>query len=82
MATGGLESTLARMRKTPQDLADYNNEIQQLIDNQFVEKADMEYEGHQTYVPHHPIYRRDKHTIKIRPVFDGAEKSKYGPSLN
>lgn len=64
MATGRLESTLARMRKTPQDLANYSNEIQQLIDNQFVDKADMEFEGYHTYVPHHPIYRRDKYTKK------------------
>jgi hypothetical protein len=30
------------MRKTPQDLANYSNEIQQLIDNQFVDKAPIE----------------------------------------
>jgi hypothetical protein len=24
----------------------------------------------------------DKNTTKIRPVFDGAAKSKFGPSLN
>jgi hypothetical protein len=61
---------------------DYEKEIQQLIDNQFVEVADLEYDGHHTYLPHHPVYRRDKNTTKIRPVFDGAAKSKYGPSLN
>ncbi len=82
LTAGKLESTLARLRKTPQDLADYSNEIQQLIDKQFVEKADMEFDGHYTYVPHHPVFRRDKQTTKIRPVFEGAAKSKYGPSLN
>lgn len=69
MATRRLESPLARMRKTPQDLANYSNEIQQLIDSQLVDNAYMEFEGHHTYVPHHPIYRRDKYTKKILPVF-------------
>ena len=61
---------------------DYEKDFQQLIDNQFVEVADLEYDGHHTYLPHHPVYRRDKNTTKIRPVFDGAAKSKYRPSLN
>jgi hypothetical protein len=81
LTAGRLESTLARLRKTPQDLADYSYEIQQLIDKKFVEEADMEYDGHHTYVPNHPVFRRDKNTSKIRPVFDGAAKSKFGPSL-
>jgi hypothetical protein len=42
----------------------------------------MEFDGHNTYVPHHPVYRRDKFTKKVLPVFDGAKKSKYGTSLN
>jgi hypothetical protein len=42
-----------------------------------VEEADMEYDGHHTYVPNHPVFRRDKNT-----VFHGAAKSKFGPSLN
>jgi hypothetical protein len=50
---------------------DYEKEIQQLIDNQFVEVADLDYDGHHTYLPHHPVYRRDKNTTKIRLVFDG-----------
>jgi hypothetical protein len=61
---------------------DYEKEIQQLIENQFVEVADLEYDGHHTYLPHHPVYRRDKNPTKIRPVFDGVAKSKYGPRLN
>jgi hypothetical protein len=47
-----------------------------------VEKADLEFYGHHTYVPHHPVYRRDKFTTKVRRVFDGEKKSKYGTSLN
>ncbi len=43
LATRRLESTLVRLRRSPQDLADYEKEIKQLIDNQFFEVADMEY---------------------------------------
>ena len=82
MASCRIDSTLVRLRKNPQDLADYDKAIQQLITNQFVDKADMEYDGHHTYLPHHPVYRKDKSTTKIRPVFDGAAKTKFGPSLN
>lgn len=42
----------------------------------------MEFYVHHTSVPHHPVYRRDKFTTKVRRVFDGAKKSKYGTSLN
>ncbi|XP_032797580.2 uncharacterized protein LOC116934059 [Daphnia magna] len=41
-----------------------------------------DYDGYHTYLPHHPVYRKDKSTTKIRPVFDGAATSKHGPSLN
>jgi hypothetical protein len=50
--------------------------------NGFVEEGDVDYDGLHTYLPRHPAYRTDKATTKIRPVFDGAAKSKYGPSLN
>jgi hypothetical protein len=60
LTAGRLESTLARLRKTPHDLTDYSYEIQQLIEKKFVEEADMEYDGHHMYVPNHPVFRRDK----------------------
>jgi hypothetical protein len=75
MASCRIDSTLTRLRKNQQDLTDYDREIQQLITNQFVEKVDMEYDGYHTYLPHHPVYRKDKSTTKIRPVFDGAAKT-------
>lgn len=56
VTTGRLESTLARLRKTPQEFADYANEFQQLIDKQFMEKADMEFEGHYTFLCSHLAY--------------------------
>jgi len=82
MAAGRLQSMLNKLRKSPRDLANYTKEIEQLKTNGFVEEADVDYDGLHTYLPHHPVYRIDKATTKIRPVFDGAAKSKYGPSLN
>jgi hypothetical protein len=73
---------LFKLRKSPVDLANYTKEINQLIASGFVEEADFNYDGLHTYLPHHPVYRTDKATTKIRPVFDGAARSKYGPSLN
>jgi hypothetical protein len=64
-----ISQVITRMRKTPQDLANYSNEIQQLIDNQLVDNAYMELEDHHMYVSHNPIHRRDKYTKKILPVF-------------
>ena len=77
----GLTVFNVKLRNNPQDLADYDKEIQQLITNKFVDKADMEYDGYHAYLPHQPVYRKDKATTKIRPVFDGAVKTKFGPSL-
>ncbi|KZS05519.1 Uncharacterized protein APZ42_031268 [Daphnia magna] len=59
MAKGRLESLLERLKRTPELLSAYHNEIDQLH-----------------------VQNSDKKTTKIRPVFDGAAKSKYGVSLN
>ncbi|XP_045033919.1 uncharacterized protein LOC123475376 [Daphnia magna] len=82
MAKGRLESLLKRLKRTPELLSAYHKEIDQLRVQNFVEEADQNYEGLHTYLPHHPVIRQDKKSPKIRPVFDGAAKSKYGPSIN
>ena len=84
LSAGRMDSTLNRLRKDPKALQDYEREILQLIDRKFryVAEADVNYRELHTYLPHHPVYRQDKATTKIRPVFDGAAKTKDGPSLN
>jgi hypothetical protein len=82
MAAGRLWGMLSKLRKYPSDLANYTKEIEQLKTNECVEEDDVDYDGFHTYLPHHPVYRTEKATTKIRPAFDGAAKSKYGPSLN
>ncbi|XP_045035150.1 uncharacterized protein LOC123475958 [Daphnia magna] len=76
------EKHAAQAPKISSRLGQLHKEIEQLIANGFVEEADFNYDGLHTYLPHHPVYRTDKATTKIRPVFDGAARSKYGPSLN
>lgn len=34
------------------------------------------------FIPHHPVFKRDSHTTKIRVVFDASSKSSSGTSLN
>lgn len=34
------------------------------------------------FIPHHPIFKRDSHTTKIRIVFDASSKTITGISLN
>jgi hypothetical protein len=45
MASGRLQSMLNRLRKSPDDLANYTKEIEQLKTNKFVEEADIDYNG-------------------------------------
>jgi hypothetical protein len=82
MAAGRLRGMLTKLRKSPVDLAKATKKIKQLIANGLIKEADFNYEGLHTYLLHHLVYRTDKATTKIRPVFDGAARSKYGPSPN
>lgn len=34
------------------------------------------------FIPHHPVFKRDSHTTKLRVVFDASSKSSNGMSLN
>lgn len=34
------------------------------------------------YLPHHPVFKEDSTTIKLRVVFDASEKTSYSLSLN
>lgn len=34
------------------------------------------------FIPHHPVFKRDSHTTKLRVVFDVSSKSSNGTSLN
>lgn len=82
MAKGRLESLFTRIKKIPVLLAAYHQVIKQMQLQNFVKKAELDYGGLHTYLPHHPVIRQDKLTTKIRLVFDCTAKSKCGPNLN
>ena len=82
LAERRLNGLLNRLRRTPVLLQAYHEEMNQLVEKGFAEEADLGYDGLHTYLPHHPVIREDKATSKIRPVFDGSARGRYGPSLN
>ena len=82
LAEGRLRNLLVRLRRTPILLKAYDHEMKLLAEKGFVEEVNVGYEGIHKYVPHHPVIREDKVTTKIRPVFDGSAKGRFGPSIN
>jgi len=82
MSSGRLQSLLNRLRRTPDLMEQYHQQIMENVQAGYVEEADMSYNGPQTYLPHHPVVRPEKMTTKVRPVFDGSAKTKFSPSIN
>ena len=79
-----LRATDMQTRRTFQKMshqsrADYDDEIQQLIDNQIIESVETVDENNSVFfLPHRGIYRDGK----IRIVFDGSAADGSGKSLN
>ncbi len=82
MAFKRLQSQLNQLRKSPHHLDTYHQQIQEAVKAGFVSKANMDYKGIHTYLPHHAVIKPDRTTTKVRPVFDGSAKTKYSPSIN
>ena len=76
-----LRGQLRRLRRVPEEMSAYDQEIRQLIELGFVSIVPPTSEP-VTYLPHHPVIRKDKTTTKIRPVFDGSAKTRDGCCLN
>ena len=76
-----LQSLLVRIRRAPDVMNEYHQQILENITTDYVEEADMSYSGTQTYLPHHPVVH-EKSTTKVRPVFDGSARTKSAPSIN
>ena len=67
------------MLHQPELLQEYNQIIQQQIQDGIVEKVpDEEIENADNesvhYLPHHGVVRRDRETTKLRIVYDGSAK--------
>ena len=77
------EKRLDRLERklTEEQYEKYNNEIVSLETMGFVERVNTTTKT-VYYLPHHPVFRENKSTSKVRPVFDGSCKGKNGISLN
>ena len=78
-----LSKLVAKLKKEPEQLAEYNNVIMQQLELGMIENADNipTTVGEVTYLPHRAVIRADKETTKLRVVLDASAKNR-GPSLN
>ena len=81
-----LAGLLKKLKTTPKLLTDYNNIIQDQLQQGVVEPVPEEEKSQASdrihYLPHHAVVREDKTTTKVRVVFDVSAKSNQQPSLN
>ena len=72
----------SKLSSQPEVLKEYNDVITNQLQLGIIERIESTGEiGRVTYLPHRAVIREDKHTTKIRVVFDASAKNK-GPSLN
>ena len=73
-----------KLQKTPQILEQYNAIIQEQEAEGIVEPVPESPDGLRvSYIPHHPMIRKDAETTKLRIVYDASAKDrKYNHSLN
>ncbi|XP_045032634.1 uncharacterized protein LOC123474487 [Daphnia magna] len=82
MAEGQARALMKRMEKDNEMMTSYEAEFRKLKELRFISKADTNFKGIYTILPHHPVVRKDKITSKVRPVFNGSAKPKTGFSAN
>ena len=76
-----LISPLSRLKSKPSVLKQYDEVIQDQLHKRVIEPVDIRKPaepGRAHYLPHHEVIRTDKHTTKLRVVYDAsarAEKS-------
>ncbi|XP_024878638.1 uncharacterized protein LOC112459000 [Temnothorax curvispinosus] len=61
-------------------MSDFLDEYERLSHMTEIPVSDVAEEGH--FIPHHPVFKRDSHTTKLRVVFNASSKSSTGVSLN
>ena len=87
LSAGRLISTLKRLRKDPQLLAEYDHIIRDQLNSGIIEEVKPSLENSKTtkvhYLSHHAVVREDALTTKVRVVMDGSAKvNAEAPSLN
>ncbi|XP_071580899.1 uncharacterized protein [Temnothorax nylanderi] len=76
-------SSVRRLAQDPQLREEYTNfldEYERLGHMTEIPVSDVTEEGY--FIPHHPVFKRDSHTTKLRVVFNASSKSSTGVSLN
>ena len=82
-ATNRLNSTLTRLRKSPDLLSQYSDIISEQLSEGIVEKVPETTGERVHYLPHQPVVRETSETTKLRIVQDASSKaSKNDVSLN
>ena len=80
-----LQSTLAKLKANPPLMNDYRQITKDQEERGIIERVEPHQEalvGKVTYLPHHPVVRKDKETTKVRIVYDASAKNQHGISLN
>ena len=80
-----LQSTLAKLKANPPLMNDYRQIMKDQEERGIIERVEPHQEalvGKVTYLPHHPVVRKDKETTKVRIVYDASAKNQHGISLN
>ena len=83
LASKRLSGLYKRFRQTPAVLQEYDRIIQEQLKGGIVHIVESWDHGAQKlhYLPHHPVVRQDKETIKVMIAYDVSAKSS-GPSFN
>ena len=80
---GRLSSLVRRLKRDPALLDEYDQIIQEQLEEGIVEKAVSEAKGREFYIPHKPVVRELAESTKTRIVYDAsARASDNTPSLN
>ena len=80
-----LKGTFDRLCRDPILLQEYDSIIREQEDRGIIERVASSSNalvGKTTYLPHHPVIRKDKSTTKVRIVYDASAKDSEGTSLN
>ena len=80
-----LQSTLRRLRRTPELLNEYDKVIQDQISRGIVEEVPVVQDDPAAvihYLPHHHVVWQDKTTAKVRVAYDASARVQPHPSLN
>ena len=73
-----------KLKKEPEQAQMYKEAINQYINDGHARETTVEDDAADRihYLPHHPVFRKEKSTTKCRAVFDAAAKNAAGISLN